>query len=64
MHKFNCFTGMHEWTSANEQGIEATPEQLNAGVVGFFEYAKMYCKHCGKVSDISQKHLEELKKDN
>jgi hypothetical protein len=43
-----CFMGEHDWTSAADQGEEPTPEQLAAGVAGFWDYARMYCKHCDK----------------
>jgi len=48
-NKIKCYFGMHEWTCAAEQNIKATPKQLKDGVDGFFDYAKMYCKHCGYV---------------
>ncbi len=56
--KIDCFFGIHSWTSAVQEGIKATPEQLNNGSEGFFDYAKMYCKHCGKISDISYRHMK------
>lgn len=36
----------HDWTSAAQEGVPPTPEQLAGGVVGFWDYAKMYCKRC------------------
>lgn len=47
--KFKCWIGDHNWTCAAEQGIKPTPEQVNGGIDGFYDYAKMYCKQCGKV---------------
>lgn len=50
---FRCFIGDHEWTCAAKEGIEPTREQLgydgNGSISGFLDYAKMYCKRCGKV---------------
>jgi len=47
---FNCkVLGLHNWTCAADEGILATQEQLNSGLDGFWDYAKMYCKDCGKV---------------
>lgn len=40
--------GGHDYTCALDEGIKATPEQLES-VDGFFDYAKMYCKNCGHV---------------
>ena len=39
----------HDWTCKHEQGIEPTEAELKAGVAGFWSYARMYCKRCGKV---------------
>ena len=47
--KFKCLIGEHHWTSAIEEGIKPSHEQLKSGVNGFFNYATMYCKRCGKV---------------
>lgn len=49
----------HTWTSAPEEGIQPTQAQLSNGAVGFFEYAKLYCKDCGKVLDLSQNAIDE-----
>ncbi len=32
-----------------EQGIKPTKAQLDGGIAGFFDYARMYCKRCGYV---------------
>lgn len=45
----------HKWTSAQEQGIPPTKEQLESGIKGFCDYAKMYCKICGTESELSKK---------
>ena len=42
----------HEWTSNAQQGIPPTPEQLKS-VAGFWDYATMYCKRCGHISELS-----------
>lgn len=44
-----CLFIGHEWTSAAQEGIKPTKEQLTAGVAGFDDYATMYCKRCGYV---------------
>lgn len=51
--RFLCFTGDHEWTSKAEQGIKPTEQDIKDGVQGFYRYAAMYCKHCGKGSDLN-----------
>ena len=61
MKKIKCFFGMHDWTCAAEEGIKATPEQIANGVDGFFDYAKMFCKNCGTVAEISKQHLKQPK---
>ena len=43
----------HAWTSANERGIKPTQQQLDAGLAGFKDYAKMYCDRCGHISELS-----------
>jgi len=43
--------GDHNWTSAVQENIKPTPEQLSS-VAGFFDYAKLYCKDCKKESKI------------
>lgn len=39
----------HAWTSAAMEGIPPTQAQIDDGVVGFWDYATMYCKRCGHV---------------
>lgn len=50
---FLCLTGDHDWTCAKDEKIEPTQAQLDAGADGFFDYAKLYCRACGKVSRLS-----------
>lgn len=47
MRWFLCKIGHHCWTTAAQQGIKATPEQLADPFWGFWDYAKMYCIDCG-----------------
>ena len=47
--KLKCLIGDHQWTSAAEEGIDATKAQREGGIEGFYDYARMYCKQCGKV---------------
>jgi hypothetical protein len=49
------FLWFHDWTSAAQQGIPPTPEQLKAGIAGFNSYATMYCKRCGHISKLSNR---------
>lgn len=39
----------HNYTCAASENIKATQAQIDTGVEGFFDYAKMYCKDCGHV---------------
>jgi hypothetical protein len=50
----------HEWTSNAQQGIPPTPEQLKS-VAGFWDYATMYCKRCGHISELSKRCLCKYK---
>ena len=47
--KIKCFFAGHDWVSLAIENIPATQGQLDRGVEGFYEYATMYCKSCGKV---------------
>lgn len=52
---FGCYImKMHNWTCNAEQGIPPTKEQSEGGMEGFWDYAKMYCKDCGKESDLNE----------
>ena len=42
-----CLAG-HKWTSSPEEGVSPTDEQLQNGIDGFYDYAAIYCKRCGK----------------
>lgn len=45
-----CKTGNHKWTCAVDEGQDKpTQAQIDAGINGFWDYAKMYCKRCGYV---------------
>ena len=48
-----CFFS-HEWTSSAQEGKQPTAKQLHNGVDGFWDYATMYCKRCGHVSELSK----------
>ena len=48
--------GDHDWTSKAQEGIKPNPPKtsnVNVILADFGEYAKMYCKRCGKVSGLS-----------
>ena len=54
--KLSCWSGLHDWTCANDQGIDVcdVPEAIaymNQGdyLKGFYRYARMYCANCGKI---------------
>ena len=52
---WNCrIWKFHKWTCNHEQGIKPTKEQLENGIEGFYDYAKMYCKICGTESNLSK----------
>jgi hypothetical protein len=59
--KFICWFFGHDWTSAIHKNIPATPEQLSSGLVGYAEYAKLWCERCGKVCQQSEDFIEECK---
>lgn len=46
--------GLHDWTCAAEQGIPPTTEQLKS-LDGFYDFAKMYCKRCNHISELSNR---------
>jgi hypothetical protein len=41
------------WTCKAQQGIPPSAEDLRDGVAGFYRYATMYCRWCGKVSALN-----------
>jgi len=51
---FVCSVVGHDWTSAVEEGLKPTPKQMKDGILGFWDYAKMYCRRCGKLSDLNR----------
>lgn len=53
----------HRWTSAAQQGIPPTPAQLADGMVGFWDYATMYCGRCGHVYEGSARSKAEAIKE-
>lgn len=54
------FFGLHNWTSKASEGIP--PDESEKGSeLGFWLYAKMYCKRCGKVSELSQRQIDRAK---
>lgn len=56
--------GFHDWTCKAEQGIQPTPPSPTDSVeLAFWEYAKMYCKCCNKVSPLSQKEIDRVKNE-
>jgi len=45
-----CLTGHHDWTCAVDEGQDKpTQKQIDDGIEGFYDYAKMYCKRCPKI---------------
>lgn len=46
--------GNHDWTSRAQQGIPPTREQLSTPD-GFWDYAKMFCRRCGRVSRLNDR---------
>lgn len=50
--RLRCLLGDHDWTCKAEQGIRPTKKELEDPLAGFAEYSKMYCKNCGKVSEL------------
>jgi hypothetical protein len=47
--------GIHEWTCNAKEGIPATEKQIRGGIMGFADYAKMYCKYCRKESKLNRR---------
>ena len=59
---WNCYLWHnHDWTCAAAEGIPVTPEQRATGIEGFYDYAKMYCRCCGKISELSIAAIERAK---
>ena len=50
----------HNWTCRAMEGIDPTEEQIKGGAKGFAEYAKMYCKNCGKESKLNKKLEDKI----
>lgn len=51
---FLCKVGDHDWTTSANEGKKPTTQQAQGGILGFWDYAKMYCKKCGKISDLNR----------
>lgn len=51
---FFCSLRGHDWTSAAMEGLPPTDEQVANGIDGFYDYATMYCRRCGHVSELSR----------
>lgn len=50
-----CLCGFHKWTCAAEQGIKPDPKRARANPARYFwEYARMYCEHCNKHSELNR----------
>ena len=52
--------GDHVWTCDSVEGIPPTDAQLDAGVAGFKDYARMYCRRCGAESEVSRRWRESV----
>jgi len=51
---WNCYVWrFHDWTCAAAEGIPPTTKQVSDGLEGFWDYARMYCKRCGKGSKLN-----------
>jgi len=59
INKIKQFFCSHDWTCKASQGI-LPPKDGIKDIKSFYEYATMYCSNCGKVSDISKRHYEDL----
>lgn len=57
--RIECWMGLHHWTCAAALGIPPTKEQLNGGVTGFWDYARMFCEDCGKEAGVSRRNWEQ-----
>lgn len=42
-----CAFVSHDYTSAVEEGLDPTTDQIERGIDGFWEYSRIYCKRCG-----------------
>jgi len=58
--KIRQYFCIHDWTCKANQGI-TPPIDEPKNLITFFEYATMYCRKCNKVSELSLKHINELK---
>lgn len=53
MKWFICWFLGHNWTSKPMQGIDPTKAEIEGGVMGFQQYAKLYCSRCEHVSKLT-----------
>jgi len=53
----------HNWTCKAQENIKPTQEQLKKEniVNSFWDYAMMYCKDCGTVSELSKQMICKYK---
>lgn len=51
-----CLIGDHDWTCAAAQGIKPSPAQT-ANLMGFYDYAKMYCSRCRRLSRLNRRDV-------
>ena len=51
LRRLACALGLHDWTCKAREGIKPDANRVATDTVSYFyEYAKMYCRDCGKVS--------------
>ncbi len=55
MKKLICWFLGHDWTSKAMQGRDPTKAEIESGVVGFHQYARMYCARCGHFPQLNKK---------
>lgn len=55
VNKIKCFLGLHEWISKIEENVKMEiPDNVDLKTI-FYDYSKIYCKHCRKISKYSLK---------
>ena len=65
MEQFLCLVGCHAWASKALSGEKPTPDQLAGGALGFWDFARIYCKRCGIEcsAKIYRKYTKRLKNE-
>jgi len=58
-----CWFLGHDWTCAANEGIEPTESEKTNGIMGFHHYARMYCKRCTYISELSRETHESVAND-